>query len=439
MEWGTDWEVRMKFHHSLRFRIVITFCLFGTILCTLYGLWMVLTMTEMEDELFYHQLQLEIDHFVLNYQHDTPIPEPRYPYIKFFLGTDGMTDFEKEFVKDRGDGFYEYNEKDIHIAVKTLPNFGNTLYLIYEVGSLEIHGQLQKKRIIYLLVGLLLVAIVGVVLGVLTSRKIIAPIIQLADHVQKAGLEKIPEDLSKRFYSDEVGVLAHTFEQSMKRIEAFIEREKLFTRDASHELRTPITVIRGAVEVIQQGLGKGDDSIVRPLQRIEKAAKDMKNTVESFLWLARGEEPIDPGQTCDVATIVKETMEWHQNEVEARQITLDLVCQANPSIIAPPHIAQVLFSNLLRNAISFTPSGTITVRIEQNHVEVSDTGEGIHEDQLNRITKPYERSRRSSGFGLGLDIVQRLCDRFGWGLEIESRVGRGTTVRWVLTPSIRTV
>ena len=435
--WGTDWVVCMKFQNSLRFRIVITFCLFGTILCTLYGIWMVLAMTNVEDELFYRQLQLEIEHVMLNYQHDHRIPQPRFPFIRSFLGTDGMADYEKELVKGRGDGLYEDNDKDIHFAVKTLPNIGKTLYLIYDVSSLEIHEQLNVKRIVYNLAGLLLVAIVGALLGILTSRKIIAPIIQLADHVKKAGLEKIPEDLSKRFYSDEVGVLAQTFEQSMKRIEAFIEREKLFTRDASHELRTPITVILGAVEVLQQNLGKMDVSILRPLQRIEKAAKDMKSTVESFLWLARGEETIDPGQTCDIVSIVKKTMKWHQNEVEAKQITLNLICQGRPTIISPPHIAQVIFSNLLRNALSFTSSGTITVSIEEDYVEISDTGEGIPEYQLDRITQPYERSCRSSGFGIGLDIVQRLCNRFGWKLEIESQLEHGTTVRWVFNPGIQ--
>ena len=91
-------------------------------------------------------------------------------------------------------------------------------------------------------------------------------------------------------------------------------------------------------------------------------------------------------------------------------------------------------TDLLRNALSFTSSGTVTVNIEQDRVEVIDTGEGIPENQLNRITKPYVRGSRSMGFGLGLNIVQRLCDRFGWRLEIENQEGQGTTVRWIFNP-----
>jgi signal transduction histidine kinase len=387
-----------------------------------------------EDELFDHQLQMEIDHFMANYRHDNIIPPPQLPFIRSFVGMDSMTDFEREFVKGRGDGFYEYEDKDIHIAVKTLPNKGKTLYLLYDVASLEIHEQLEEKMLFYLLVGLLLVITIGALLGILISRKVIAPIIQLAEHVKRTGPGKLPTDLSKRFYSDEVGILAYTFEQSMKQIEAFIEREKLFTRDVSHELRTPITVIRGAVEVLEQRLGKEDASFIRPLQRIERAAKDMKNTIESLLWLARGETPIDPGQTFDVVSIIKETIAFYQNEVDAKQITLDLICRAKPIIIAPSRIPHILFSNLLRNAISFTSWGMISISIEHDRVEVADTGEGIPGNKLHQIMQPYEKSSRSPGFGLGLNIVQRLCDRFNWRLEIDSQEGRGTTVRWIFNP-----
>ena len=99
-------------------------------------------MTSAEDELFNHQLQLEIDHFMENYRNDNIIPPPRSPLIKSFIGTGSMTDYERELVKGRDNGLYECENQDIHVAVKTLPNSGETLYLIYDVDSLEIHAQL---------------------------------------------------------------------------------------------------------------------------------------------------------------------------------------------------------------------------------------------------------------------------------------------------------
>ena len=87
------------------------------------------------------------------------------------------------------------------------------------------------------------------------------------------------------------------------------------------------------------------------------------------------------------------------------------------------------FVNLILNAFRHTARGEIAVDIFSDQIVITDTGEGIPSCDLDTLSKPHIRSDKSSGHGLGLTIVKRFCDRFGWYLEIESEIGRGTIVR----------
>ncbi|UCE54753.1 MAG: sensor histidine kinase, partial [Desulfobacterales bacterium] len=92
---------------------------------------------------------------------------------------------------------------------------------------------------------------------------------------------------------------------------------------------------------------------------------------------------------------------------------------------------QIALTNLIRNAIQHPASGKISVSVKDDRVMVSDTGTGIETGQLELVTQPRVRGYGSKGFGLGLSIVKRLCDRFGWDFDIESEVGRGTTMHLI--------
>ena len=96
------------------------------------------------------------------------------------------------------------------------------------------------------------------------------------------------------------------------------------------------------------------------------------------------------------------------------------------------HIA---LTNLIQNAVRYTSNGQIKIYVREDRVLVCDTGIGIDGSNLETITQPHVRGTDSNGFGLGLSIVSRLCDRFGWRFEIESEVGRGTTAQLIFGPS----
>ena len=97
---------------------------------------------------------------------------------------------------------------------------------------------------------------------------------------------------------------------------------------------------------------------------------------------------------------------------------------------APAQAVGIVLGNLLRNACNYTPDGKVVVAIDEQSVSIRDTGEGIDEEALARVQQPFERGTNAgSGYGLGLDIVRRLCERYRWQLNIQSVEGQGTVVR----------
>ncbi len=420
----------MIYRHSLRLRIVIAFCLFGAVLGTVYAVAVHFSLDLIDDNLVNTRLAQEIEYLSDQYREKIDSPIPTAPHIIAYLGTDSMPPFTKKMVGGITEDFHEihFEQEEYHIAVKKLPDHDEPLYLIYEVSALEFTHKRKVMIGIVLVAGVILLIGLGLWIGLLTSRKVIAPVVQLAKQVNQSGPDNLPTDLSDNFYDDEVGVLAKALEHSMQRVKALIEREKQFNRDASHELRTPVTVIKGALELLQKKPGSDEISVSRPLKRIERAVIDMQNIIESLLYLAREEASDDAKQTCAVVPTAKEAIEQLRQIFEGKPIDIEYHVHGDPILHAPPPIIKMVIINLIQNAFHYTAQGKITVQICNDRITVSDTGAGIDTQELEKITQPHVRGNNSTGFGLGLAIVKKLCHRFSWRLEINSKLGQGTKV-----------
>ncbi|MBU4353066.1 MAG: HAMP domain-containing histidine kinase [Nanoarchaeota archaeon] len=429
----------MIFRHSLRFRIIIAFCLVGTVLGIIYAAFVIISLVHLENHLVENRLKIEVENFLAQYRENVDAPLPHSSYIEAYIDIANMPPAKQKQVKGLADGFYKTcslqdGPGDYHIAVKTLPANDKSLYLFYDVGTLDVMEKRMLKVSIVLITGFVVIVGLGIWIGVLISRKVIAPVVQLADQVKKSGPENLPTELSKQFYDDEVGVLAHTIEQAMKRVESFVEREKQFTRYASHELRTPVTVIKGAVELLQQLPDYKDGSINRPLKRIERSVNDMESSIEALLWLAREEATIDRDETCIVLPVVQDIIQQYRHLLSEKPVEIELFTEAEPSLAAPAPVFKIAITNLIRNAIHNTSKGKIKIYIRDDRMVISDTGRGIEATNLGMVMQPFVRGKDSQGFGIGLAIVKRLCDRFDWHLEIESKVGFGTRAQLIFLP-----
>ena len=423
----------MTFSHSLRSRIIIAFCLFGAVLGIVYATAVYISLDVIDDHLIDSRLSEEIDHIIAHYQRYNAYPPPTSPYITAYVGKENMPLYVLDMIDGFAEGLHEVNsdEEEYHIAIQRLQGQESILYLLYEVSALEFTEKRKLSIRLVLIAGVALIIGLGLWIGWLTSRKVIAPVAHLSDLVNKSGPDNLPTDLSKTFFDDEVGVLAKALEQAMRRVETHVEREHRFSRYASHELRTPVTIIKGAVTLLKKKFSSEEDPGYRPLKRIERAVINMENIIETLLWLSREDTAIDQNNAFAVVAVIQETIEQNRYLLVNKPIDIELVPEIDPLLSIPTPIFQIMLTNLIRNAIQHTSSGKISVIVKVDRVIVSDTGAGMDPDDLSLVTQLHLRGDRDKGFGLGLSIVKRLCDRLGWRLKIESEKGRGTAVELI--------
>jgi signal transduction histidine kinase len=426
----------MKFRHSLRSRIIFSFGLFGIVLGSVYAIAVYISLDLIDDHLIDSRLLEEVEHFNAHHQRYSGFPKPTSPYITSHIGTESMPLYVMDMVSGLSDGIHEayLDQEEYHIAVQKLENQEKRLYLLYEVSALEFTEKRKLNIGLVLFGGVLLVVALGLWVGWMTSRKVIAPVAHLADQVDRSGPDTLPTDLSQNFTNDEVGILARALEKAMQRVESFVEREHQFTRDVSHELRTPVTVVKGAVELLKAKLQLKEPLISRPLARIERSVVNMEDIIETLLWLSREDAAFDQKEPFAVVPLARDTIEQNRSLIAEKSVEIEFVAESDPQLKVPAALFQIALTNLVRNAIQYTASGKISVTVTRDRIIVSDTGSGIAKNNLNFITQPHVRGDSSQGFGLGLSIVQRLCVRFDWDLKINSEVGQGTVVELIFQP-----
>ncbi len=268
------------------------------------------------------------------------------------------------------------------------------------------------------------------------SRKTLSPMVSLANIVRKFNVEKQDLDaleidhLNTMNTDDEVRTLIDALNVFTHRIRELVTRERQFTRDASHELRTPLTVIQGSAELLSNDHSLTDRQN-QAIQRILSTCKDMNSLVETLLLLARGENPAqiaDPVIVNDVVSLLVEQIDRSHNKDQ--HVSLNIIANDLLSVTAPSQAVGIVLGNLIRNACNYTQEGKVDIVINKNNVVVTDTGHGMSAEELPELIKPFERSASqadTNGHGLGLDIVKRLCERFGWELNIDSSTDTGTS------------
>lgn len=266
-----------------------------------------------------------------------------------------------------------------------------------------------------------------------TSKRVVSPVIWLANqvrhwdpkHPDASALkpENLPVDVE-----GETLILASSLHDFATRIGSFVEREHNFTRDASHELRTPLTVIRVAGDMMD-----GDESLSpmarRSLKRIQGAGRDMEALIEAFLILAREGDTGLPDDDFSVGNVAWEELEKSRPLLAGKPVELELHREADLQLHAPARVFSVMLGNLLRNACHYTEQGKVVVTVRRDSVEVADSGVGMSPDELARVFEPFYRAGdgRKDGQGIGLSIVRRLSERYGWPVRLESEPGKGTT------------
>ena len=289
------------------------------------------------------------------------------------------------------------------------------------------------------LIALPLLIILAAVGGYLIARRSLRPIQKISETAEEIGSSG---DLSKRIEmdsnGDELNRLAGTFNRMFNRLETNFEAERHFTSDASHELRTPVTIILAQCEYAFEN-ASGEQELYEAIGAIQKQGYRMTHLIESLLYFTRIEQHTESlsFETIDLSALVLSTCR-EQKEIEEKNISLAEDVQPGIEMRADTALFARMLVNLIRNAYRYgRENGSIRVSLkEQNNgiaLSVADDGIGISPEELPKIWNRFyrvDKSRSSSeglGLGLGLAMVKRIAELHNGKIHSESELGKGST------------
>jgi signal transduction histidine kinase len=228
--------------------------------------------------------------------------------------------------------------------------------------------------------------------------------------------------------SAELVIIAEALNDYLRRNDHFVERERIFIDSASHELRTPISVIGGASSI---ALEQADLPLKarHQLQRIQRTAKAVEQLIALLLVLAKDpRKMVRASDRVALDQLLSEVVDDHRHLMLGKDLQLTLVPMPACWITAPLPIVQTAIGNLLRNAIENSDRGEIIVRLgEDAMLTIEDPGHGMAPEEISAIYAKLARGGgERSGGGIGIDLISRVCEHLGWRLEFESGLGMGT-------------
>lgn len=283
------------------------------------------------------------------------------------------------------------------------------------------------------------VLVVGLVGGTWISNRAIAPIRQMTETAESISVRNLSERIDIQETDSELGSLAAVLNQTFGRLEEAFEQQSRFTADASHELRTPVSVILSQTE-LSLSRERSPTEYQEALQTCRRTAMRMRSLVEGLLFLARmdaGERELEMDRF-DLSVMVEETLDDLIPLAEDREVSVTKELQPTMVRSNRPRLQQVL-TNLITNAIRYNrPQGTIHVTVGSDEgvalLSIQDTGIGISEVDLPHVFERFfrvdkARTLTEGGTGLGLAICKTIVEMLKGTIEIDSRPDVGTDVR----------
>ena len=422
---------KTRYRRQLRSRIILAFVLLGFGLTALFAYATNLTRSRVENALVEDVMNRNIDEFARRY-FANPARNPDLPVQQMFGRVVKRQDFEKLRIEqpdwyDLGDGLHNISGRNedgtpfsYKLAVRKTP--GEWFFLAYDMTQ-TMRGEEQFNRAIY--ASVVVFTLLSLVVGLWAASRVMSPVVELANRLKQSGGSAEPESLAAHFPDDEVGQLAEALDDYAERLTHVVQRDREFNADVSHELRTPLAVIKGAVELLLSRPDLDEKTRAR-LLRIQRAEQQCTDLISALLLLSRNER--GHGAT-DVGRVAEQLLEAHRAQLGGKALELSFEGARDDLVVDAPEAAvSVALGNLIGNAVKYTTRGEVIVRLHPQAVEVVDSGPGLsNEDSAKLFERGYRGTHagHSQGGGIGLSIVRRLCELYGWDVSVLPGPQRG--------------
>jgi signal transduction histidine kinase len=323
---------------------------------------------------------------------------------------------------------------------------GHNITVIYGVPAGKVWGEVFEAIRFFVIATVLFMGVTGFIMAIVV-RKYLAPVHQLAEEADRMTVLNwqfdAPESAKRTV---ELRPLARALEAALLRVQLSFEQQKRFTRDASHELKTDVAIVKSSLQYLSMRKRTADEyshGLSVSLQDFTR----LESTVQKLLTLARLEQPVSLAEAtasscCAMKKIVEEAVYQSSSFAQLKEIEIATELSEDAEVSIDRRDALLLVSNILVNALQHSfNSGRIFISLTQQSDEVvlvfKDWGEGISEEDRPFLFDAFyrgdpSRSRKSGGTGLGLSICKAICTRVGGTIEIANHSEKGAVVTVIL-------
>jgi signal transduction histidine kinase len=394
---------------SLGQRIIWAFVFLALLCASLFSFFNVIFVYTVEDQFFRHQLMDEEKRQLQQPQLATPLSAAMQI---FHSPKDFPADLQQQFEPNTKRTEYSGLEgRHYHIRPFIHPSVKEPVWLVAEVSQQLVVRPIRDEMFLLYGITTLLMLFLAAALGYALARRATRPLTQLAELVQK---DQFSPGFSKVFPANEIGVLAEALEQNWLRVQAFIEREQAFSRDASHELRTPLAVIQSSCELLLAQAWPAEQQ--QRLEQIQHSSRQMNQLISTLLAMSR-EQHLGQTETIKLAGLLEQLILNLSPLLDGKNIELELQVVPDLQLQLNPVLLQMVLTNLLQNAFLHSAAGTIYISANSEQLLIRNPlQDDDHPTELNAL---FAKGRQSSGYGLGLGIVQRLCQQTGLELQLK--------------------
>ena len=407
---------------------------------------------ERADQMRIARIETELARFYLSHRGWTGIQPFIEQWGNLYEQRIVLTDAKGVVVADsQGELQGEYNNPDSPgRPLRSLWPAGNigTLYVTSKsAGELSFESlQILFRTIgLYFLWGGLIAVAIALIITFFLSRRILSPVKALTYAAKRLGRGDFKQRVEVKDKS-ELGELANTFNAMASDLERAEQLRQNMVADVAHELRTPLSNIKGYLEAVRDGVITPDADTIRMLDEEATLLARLVDDLQELSLAEAGELKLTR-QATDIADLINQTVSAIEAKamVKGISVSTELADKLPPVNIDTHRISQVL-RNLLENAIIHTTAGgniKVTAVPQSNWVEVRvvDTGEGIPAEELPFIFERFyrvdkSRARATGGSGLGLTIARRLVEAHGGEIKVQSEVGKGSRFSFTIPTAL---
>jgi len=395
-------------------KIMVSFLLASVFFLSLLTIVVYYSNEILEDDLLNKQTEFELNNIQELLAQDPTAALPRSASLSIYLQSRQLAWPIPDYLADLGEGVHhdiKVGDKAYHVMVGSVA--GDRVYIRHDVTEIE---RSEKLLQIILIIAWVVLLIVMFVIARILSKKLSGPIAQLSQELSQINPDERGVRLSDRFEDDEVGRIAQAFDSYTEKMDSYVEKQMAFAAMASHELRSPLTIVQTSADLIASR--HDDPETVPHLEKIQRASANMANMIHALLAVTRDQPTRNADDQVALRPLVDEIIDSMSPEIKAKKITVENRLADDSFIEADKTLITVVLTNLIKNGVKHGQQSSIRIDMQAPLLTITDSGIGIDNESLQHIFDFGYRGQNSQGYGIGLYISRLICDYQGWALAL---------------------